>query len=254
MNTTKKNTLNLSVSSTGLTPDVSSSFNNNSSPPPVTNKNQKNNKNVNNTKNANNTKNTNNTKKLTNNKITGNNNKNIGKNNKNTRNNQRNSSNNKSSNVNNIRNINSKLGIKILLAFLVLLLVINILVLVYLNFIYRKKYHSIDATVISGSCEDKEGIFGIQKTKCKFKIQYLDPNDSKNGKQVSSIVTDITLADKNKVREDKNNKIIKAHVSHKDSKNVKISRDLPRDNLNLLIILVILVLLILAISYKLYKS
>ena len=132
---------------------------------------------------------------------------------------------------------------KIVLYFLCILIVINVGLLVYFNVIHRRNYEPVDAVVISGDCLDSENVIGMMKTKCKFKIKYNMP-DANNKKY--AIDNEIEVTNKNKIRENEKNKIIKIDVKTQDHKIVKVQRDTARDNFYLIISLIILILLAVA--------
>ena len=130
--------------------------------------------------------------------------------------------------------------------------VLIVLAILYLNIIHRKDYYSIEATIIEGGCEDKDGIFGIQKSRCNFKIEYKVPDPTDNKKTLVKR-ENITIKDKNDIREVDNNKIVNINVHQEDLRKIKIQRDKVRDNLNLLLMLVIFILITGAIFAK-YKK
>ena len=100
--------------------------------------------------------------------------------------------------------------------------------------------------MISGPCVDSEDLLGIRKSKCELKIKYYIPDA--NNKTYSKETT-IIIKDKNKIRENSGNKIIKINVHQDDHLKVKVQRDYARDNMNLIFALAILTFLAVGCRY-----
>jgi hypothetical protein len=142
--------------------------------------------------------------------------------------------------VNKVDKLSGKFILKLCFYLMCVFTVVNILLLIYLNRLYRKNYVSGNAIIISGNCDDKENLLGIDKSKCKIKVKY-SPSNSNNADEM--IETEIVIKDKNKIRDENNEKIIKIDI-HKDEPNkIKVQRDIARGNLYLSLSLILFIIM-----------